>query len=105
MYNTSERIKIAKKFEPIRCKYKEKNKIMNKTSKWTVVVGNGKRMARKWRKVGNLKRIEIFKRTIFGVSINKKGEIVDDESVSKKVEESCCVYDLSFQPDIEAGCY
>jgi hypothetical protein len=75
---------------------------MNTTSKWTLVVGNGKRMARKWRKLGNLKRMEIFKATIFGVSINKKGEIVDEGMINKP---SSCGYDLSFQPDIEAGCY
>jgi len=75
------------------------------TSKWTVVVGNGKRMSRKWRKIGNLKRMEIFKATIFGVSINEKGEIVDDETISKSSNASSCGYDLSFQPDMEAGCY
>ena len=78
---------------------------MSTTSKWTVVVGNGKRMSRKWRKVGNLKRFEIFKRTIFGVSINKKGEIVDNETIGKSSNASSCGYDLSFQPDMEAGCY
>jgi len=78
---------------------------MNTTSKWTVVLGNGKRMSRKWRKVGNLKRFEIFKRTIFGVSIHKKGEIVDDASISKVGKVQSCGYDLSFQPDMEAGCY
>lgn len=78
---------------------------MSTTSKWTVVVGNGKRMSRKWRKIGNLKRMEIFKATIFGVSINEKGEIVDDETISKSSNASSCGYDLSFQPDMEAGCY
>jgi hypothetical protein len=78
---------------------------MSTTSKWTVVIGNGKRMARKWRKIGNLKRFEIFKATIFGVSINKKGEIVDNETIGKSSNASSCGYDLSFQPDMEAGCY
>lgn len=78
---------------------------MSTTSKWTVVVGNGKRMSRKWRKIGNLKRMEIFKATIFGVSINEKGEIVDDETIGKSSNASSCGYDLSFQPDMEAGCY
>ena len=78
---------------------------MNTTSKWTVVVGNGKRMSRKWRKSGNLKKMEIFKATIFGVSINEKGEIVDDEVIGKSSNASSCGYDLSFQPDMEAGCY
>jgi hypothetical protein len=78
---------------------------MNKTSKWTVVLGNGKRMTRKWRKIGNLKRFEIFKATIFGVSLNKKGEIVDEEMITKSSNSSSCGYDLSFQPDMEAGCY
>ena len=78
---------------------------MNTTSKWTVVIGDGKRMARKWRKLGNLKRMEIFKATIFGVSINKKGEIVDEGMINKSSNASSCGYDLSFQPDIEAGCY
>ena len=78
---------------------------MSTTSKWRVVIGNGKRMARKWRKIGNLKRFEIFKTTIFGVSINKKGEIVDNETISKSSNASSCHYDLSFQPDMEAGCY
>ena len=78
---------------------------MNTTSNWTVVVGNGKRMARKWRKIGNLKRFEIFKTTIFGVSINKKGEIIDNANVNKVGKVKSCGYDLSFQPDMEAGCY
>jgi hypothetical protein len=39
------------------------------------------------------------------VSINKKGEIVDDVSISKVGKEEYCVYDLSFQPDMEAVCY
>ena len=81
------------------------NKKMNTRSKWTVVIGNGKRMARKWRKIGKLKRFEMFKRTIFGVSINKMGEIVDEEMITKSSNTSSCVYDLSFQPDMEAGCY
>ena len=78
---------------------------MSTTSKWSVVVGNGKRMSRKWRKIGNLKRMEIFKATIFGVSINKKGEIVEEETKAKSSNASSCGYDLSFQPDMEAGCY
>jgi hypothetical protein len=69
-----------------------------------VVVGNGKRMSRKWRKVGNLKRME-YLMGLDGVSINKKGEIVDDVSISKVGKEEYCVYDLSFQPDMEAVCY
>lgn len=71
---------------------------MNTASKWTVVIGNGKRMARKWRQLENLNRLAIFRATIFGISINKMGEIVDNE-------ESSSGYDLSFQPDMEAGCY
>ena len=78
---------------------------MSTTSKWTVVVGDGKRMSRKWRKIGNLKRMEIFKATIFGVSINKKGEIVEEETKPKSSNSLSCEYDLSFQPDMEAGCY
>lgn len=78
---------------------------MNTTSKWTVVVGNGKRMARKWRKIGYLRRFQIYNAVIFdNFKHLEKGEIVDDESVSKK-EEKSSEYDLSFQPDMEAGCY
>jgi len=77
---------------------------MNTTSKWTVVLGNGKRMSRKWRKSGNLKRME-YVMGLDGVSINKMGEIVDDETIGKSSNASSCGYDLSFQPDMEAGCY
>lgn len=70
---------------------------MSTTSKWSVVVGNGKRVRRKCRKLKNLK--------LDKYSINKKGEIVEEKTKAKSSNSSSCGYDLSFQPDMEAGCY
>jgi hypothetical protein len=79
---------------------------MSTTSKWTVVVGNGKRTSRYLRKAGYMKRIQLYYlMEMDGVSINEKGEIVDDEVIGKSSNASSCGYDLSFQPDMEAGCY
>jgi len=70
---------------------------MSTIAKWSVVIGNGKRVRRKRRKLENLK--------LDRYSINKKGEIVEEETKAKSSNSSSCGYDLSFQPDMEAGCY
>lgn len=77
---------------------------MSTTTKWTVVIGNGKRLSRKWRKIGNLRRFQIYNAVISSWPL-EKGEIVNDASISKVGKEKSSEYDLSFQPDMEAGCY
>jgi len=79
---------------------------MSTIAKWSVVVGNGKRMSRKWRKIGNLRRMEIYNAVNFhNFKHLEKGEIVNKGSISKVGKDKSSDYDLSFQPDMEAGCY
>ena len=80
---------------------------MSTTGKWSVVIGNGKRMRRNWRKAGYMKRIQLnyYLMEMDGVFINEKGEIVEEETKAKSSNSLSCEYDLSFQPDMEAGCY
>ena len=90
------------------------NKQMNaiEASEWTTVIGNGKRMARKWRKQkiqGELDIIDCCGRevTVYAPGFSENGLIVDDDLMRTWLPQwgSKAYYDTSFQPDIEAGCY
>ena len=81
-------------------------------SEWTTVIGNGKRMARKWRKQkiqGELDIIDCCGRevTVYAPGFSENGLIVDDDLMRTWLPQwgSKAYYDTSFQPDIEAGCY
>ena len=94
---------------------------MNASQEWTVVIGNGKRMARSWRKqpvMGEMDVVDANGREIslYAPGFDNRGEIVDDDLMrtwlpnwaltgSNYVIERTYDYDLSLQPDVEAGCY
>jgi len=86
---------------------------MNASPEWTVVIGNGKRMARSWRNqsvMGEMDIVDVNGREIslYAPGFNCKGEIVDDDLMRTWLPNwalTDCCYDLSLQLDIEAGCY
>ena len=105
---------------------------MNASQEWMVVIGNGKRMARSWRKqpvMGEMDIVDVNGRDIslYAPGFDEKGEIVDDDlmrtwlpnwtQTNSKYDvvyyhtfppfivEKTHDYDLALQPDVEAGCY
>ena len=105
---------------------------MNASREWTVVIGNGKRMARRWRNqsvMGEMDVVDANGREIslYAPGFDDRGEIVDDElmrtwlpnwaltgcnydvvyyhTFPPMIVEKVQDYDLSLQPDVEAGCY
>lgn len=105
---------------------------MNASQEWTVVIGNGKRMARRWRNqlvMGEMDVVDANGREIslYAPGFDDRGEIVDDElmrtwlpnwaltgsnydvvyyhTFPPMIVEKAHDYDLSLQPDVEAGCY
>lgn len=94
---------------------------MNASQEWTVVIGNGKRMARSWRKQPVMGEMDVvdangMEISLYAPGFDNRGEIVDDDLMRTwlpnwALTSSNCViekthdYDLSLQPDVEAGCY
>ena len=74
--------------------------------KWTTVIGNGKRMARKWRQQAVMGEKDIIdytgrERTVYAPGISENGMIVDDDLMRTWLPQwgEKQRYDLSLQPD------
>ena len=82
-----------------------------KASEWTAVIGNGKRMGRKWRKQriqGELDIIDCTGRevTVYAPGYSANCQIIDDDMIRTWLPQwGASYYDASFQPDVEAECY
>jgi hypothetical protein len=89
---------------------RQQNRV-TKACEWTAVIGDGKRMSRKWRKQliqGELDIIDYTgrERTVYAPGYSTNGQIVDDDMMRTWLPQwGASYYDLSFQPDAEAGCY
>ena len=76
-----------------------------KASEWTAVIGNGKRMGRKWRKQriqGELDIIDCTGRevTVYAPGYSEYGQMVDDDMMRTWLPQWGRSYnDASFQPD------
>ena len=74
--------------------------------KWTTVIGNGKRMARKWRQQAVMGEKDIIdytgrERTVYAPGLSENGMIVDDDLMRTWLPQwgEKQRYDLSLQPD------
>lgn len=83
-----------------------------KANEWTTVIGNGKRMARKWRQQriqGELDIIDCCGRevTVYAPGFSENGMIVDDDLMRTWLPQwgSKSYYDTSFQPDGDEDFY
>jgi hypothetical protein len=78
---------------------------MQQSNEWTTVIGNGKRMSRKWRKQqiqGELVLIDHTgrERTVYAPGFTENGRIVNDDLMRTWLPQwGASYYDPSFQPD------
>ena len=78
---------------------------VTKACVWTAVIGNGKRMSRKWRKQriqGELDIIDCTGRevTVYAPGYSEYGQMVDDDMIRTWLPQwGASYYDASFQPD------
>ena len=78
---------------------------VTKACVWTAVIGNGKRMSRKWRKQRIQGELDIIdytgrERTIYAPGYSECGQTVDDDMMRSWLPQwGATYYDPSFQPD------
>ena len=76
-----------------------------KANEWTTVIGNGKRMGRKWRQQqiqGELDIIDCCGRevTVYAPGFSENGKIVDDDMMRTWLPQwGIAYYNPAFQPD------
>jgi hypothetical protein len=79
--------------------------LMQQSTEWTTVIGNGKRMSRKWRKQPIQGELDIIdysgrERTVYAPGYSTNGRIVDDDLMRTWLPQwGASYYDPSFQPD------
>ena len=83
-----------------------------KANEWTTVIGNGKRMARKWRQQPIQGELDIIncrgkEVTVYAPGFSENGMIVDDDLMRTWLPQwgSKSYYDTSFQPDGDEDFY
>tara|TARA_B100000513_G_scaffold183239_1_gene103193 strand:+ start:132 stop:398 length:267 start_codon:yes stop_codon:yes gene_type:complete len=78
---------------------------MQQSNEWTTVIGNGKRMSRKWRKQPIQGELDIYDctgrmTTVYAPGFSENGKIVDDDMMRTWLPQwGASYYDPSFQPD------